>query len=79
MEIKKCSLCESLNPLRKIITKEKTDSNYKTTIDIEVKRFKREIVDGVQYESKVPERLELCENCLDTILNDEDFNLINNQ
>lgn len=79
MEQKKCSLCESLNPHRKIITKEKVDSNYKTTIDIEVKRFKREIVDGVQYESKVPERLELCENCLDAILNDEDFNLINNQ
>lgn len=75
---KQCSLCESLNPHKKIITKEKINNNYKTVITIEVSRYKRELVDGEQYESKVPERLELCEDCLNDILEDENFNLITN-
>lgn len=68
---KQCSICGALNPQKKIVERETLTTDYKTVVSIEVRRYKREIIDGEQYESKVPERLELCETCLNNLLDNQ--------
>lgn len=67
---KQCSICGSLTTNKKRIDKEFISPTHKTVVSVEVRRYKAFEDDGVISYSQVPERLEVCDACLDNLINE---------
>lgn len=67
---KQCSICGSLTTNKKIIDKEIISPTHKTVVSIEVRRYQAFEDDGVISYSQVPERLDVCDTCLDNLINE---------
>lgn len=67
---KQCSICGELTTNKKLVTKESFDTEYKTIVSIEALRYRAYEENGETKYSIVPERLELCDTCLNNLINE---------